>query len=600
MIYSTCYGSIGYSGIKIDVLKSALQKYGRRRELDKMLWCASEIYLFHALAITDKDKLTAKAIITNMINRLKIIIEEEMLFSDYSNNILCNRWLDLFDKNRNMFAYIMLVCKSIVNSKMLRLNSDIMSYWYRRVSNKLVAPPKDNINDLLETDKIYIDNEINKLSLPALNYEHDNILRNFIFCINSNNAECYYWAHKLFYNNDKLNFSIFKRKDAIYILWKYLLIKSETNKLMTEILNYKLKEFFVKNRKERHMWLSGAVSTVLHSSKIEWKEINEDIYFVSEDDVLKLFTKRSTLKLDDYVLDMHCSEGRKRKKDKENFALEGSLIIGEDKEYFMEEWRKCYNDEKILQSKTSKKNIESDLPFIKLSSDDIQNIELMTENTCGGKVMCFKYKDMIYKEGRKSMNYNRDYICIDKCKKIFGLNEIGMERVQCNFRIVKSKKEGTWKNNWHVIWEPDGVIYVKMNMIGSGTMLQNKKHLLDPKTEKGLNYLKEVFKIAVFRGIFQATDFHLRNILLDENNNLVSIDENDIGKRKEILDSRSAWLKNMIADANITEEVLNDIKYDMEGKSQIIRYNMQKYGFSEKYICMILKNYRDLVAKNII
>ena len=56
MKWRTCFSSISYAGYKLDILKSALQKYLRRREFEKMLWCCSEIYMFHSLAMTDKEK----------------------------------------------------------------------------------------------------------------------------------------------------------------------------------------------------------------------------------------------------------------------------------------------------------------------------------------------------------------------------------------------------------------------------------------------------------------------------------------------------------------------------------------------------------------
>ena len=72
--------------------------------------------------------------------------------------------------------------------------------------------------------------------------------------------------------------------------------------------------------------------------------------------------------------------------------------------------------------------------------DNFKNIELCSNTTCGGKVMCMKveYNDKIYvlKEGRDSMNNNLDYCVVDECKEIFGLNKIGMRLIKSN-KIVK-------------------------------------------------------------------------------------------------------------------------------------------------------------------
>ena len=47
--FRTCFSSMSYNGYKLDILKSGIQKYLRRREFDKMIWCVAEIYLFQVL-----------------------------------------------------------------------------------------------------------------------------------------------------------------------------------------------------------------------------------------------------------------------------------------------------------------------------------------------------------------------------------------------------------------------------------------------------------------------------------------------------------------------------------------------------------------------
>ena len=71
---------------------------------------------------------------------------------------------------------------------------------------------------------------------------------------------------------------------------------------------------------------------------------------------------------------------------------------------------------------------------------DEKKIKLCCDIVCGNKVMCFEYDGKIYKEGRKSMNYNLDYYVFDMCKELFGLNCIGMELRLGKFRIVKKDK----------------------------------------------------------------------------------------------------------------------------------------------------------------
>ena len=55
LAFRTCFSSVSFNGYKLDILKSAVQKYLRRREFDKMVWCVGEIYLFQVYARTDME-----------------------------------------------------------------------------------------------------------------------------------------------------------------------------------------------------------------------------------------------------------------------------------------------------------------------------------------------------------------------------------------------------------------------------------------------------------------------------------------------------------------------------------------------------------------
>ena len=158
---------------------------------------------------------------------------------------------------------------------------------------------------------------------------------------------------------------------------------------------------------------------------------------------------------------------------------------------------------------------------------DESKIKICTEKTCGNKVMCFEYEGKIWKEGRKSMNYNRDYCVLDECKEVFGLEKIGMKRVLSNFRIEKiDKGKKSWVNNWHKVKDKKSVVYCVMDKVDPGIEIGKNKKML-----KNREILKEFVKIGVFRGIFRVSDFNGRNVLIKDGNKLVSIDEGDIGKR---------------------------------------------------------------------
>ena len=86
--YRTCFSSLSYHGHPLDILKSGLQKYLRRREEAKMLLCLGEIYLFKVYAKTEQQKQATKGIITNLINRIIVMLDEELLFIEWDKYLI--------------------------------------------------------------------------------------------------------------------------------------------------------------------------------------------------------------------------------------------------------------------------------------------------------------------------------------------------------------------------------------------------------------------------------------------------------------------------------------------------------------------------------
>ena len=234
---------------------------------------------------------------------------------------------------------------------------------------------------------------------------------------------------------------------------------------------------------------------------------------------------------------------------------------------------------------------------------DEKKIKLCSDKTCGNKVMCFEYEGKIWKEGRKSMNYNRDYCVVDDCKEYFGLKKIGMKRVLADFRLEKiDKTKKTWKDNWHKVIiekEDERVVYCVMNKITHCMWdipmeLGVIKHSLVYGAENGGNIgenralFKEFVKIGV-QGIFRCSDFNSRNVLVGLKDQisqqyLVSIDEGDIGKRLDILGGREKWIiKGLNQDKTIINEIINELTFDQTSIIMSLEM-MEKYKFSYELI----------------
>ena len=650
--FRTCFSSMSYNGYKLDILKSGIQKYLRRREFDKMIWCVAEIYLFQVLQKTEQDKKATKGIITNLINRLIVMMDEELLFNECYKYLIIRKYMEMFEKgDRSDFSLLYKICYLLCNnSKLLRRNSDIRAYFNRAMmdENSGIQPPVSLVEPSIfnedERDKFYFEN-----------------FKAYFKLADKNKAvNCYYWMFKILMGNRNGNVKRFRRRENIYMIWEFLFSRKKifTNPILKKCLEYRLQEFYNKGRNERFIFLTASIDIALFcDDKADFdmnlkQVLNEKIAALdtehlwdSKTIIDSAYKDRCYMQIDDYVIDMHCSMGRKMGKGKSDFKSEGSLVVNQDTEFYVEEWREVYNAEKMKpeqkKSKKSKKSkktttttnettnetkpeektareieraakykmikkmrgkpkfddLERELEFISSSNIDIGKIKLCTETTCGNKVMCFEYNGKIWKEGRKSMNYNRDYGVLDACKEVFGLEKIGMKRVLSNFRIEKiDKSKKSWADNWHKVAindEDEKVVYCVMDKVTPGIGFGKKKQELLANRKM----LKEFAKIGVFRGIFRVSDFNGRNVLIKEDDKLVSIDEGDIGKRLDIIGGREKWLIDELnRDKSIINEILHELlnEQDKDLKKEIIIKKMIEYKFNDELCQEVLNNWNNL------
>ena len=652
-----------YYGYRLDVLKSALQKYLRRKELKKMEWVMTELYMFR---FADSR---AMGVLSNVLNRVKIFNDEEMCFVDWNRYLKVHELIEEFEKNDKVGLNILLkICKILVDCKMLRLNSDIKCYY------------------ILCVDKYGLklkDAEVNEGKVLRYVKEGDDkecldLFGKFIDLFEKGSEDCCYYALKLIEKEEKNKVKCgrrIRRTGPSYMIWDYLLSvgRKKNNKDIINVMEYRLKEYH-KKRHERPIFMTACIYMMIYYDDIDWnQEIDYSKYDVSDQDVINMLNERVKLDIDDYCIDMHCSEGRKKGKNKRDFVLEGCVVVDEYTKYSRPEMRKLYieigldhakkvesgelpakgrrgkkkknikdmlvkkvkkeikkeeNNEKEIKKEENKEikkeskmtdrarlrsekykkikkmrgvpnfdDLEKDLEFVDYRGIDVNKIRLCTENTCGNKVMCFEYEGKIWKEGRKSMNYNRDYCVLDECKEMFGLEKIGMKRVLSNFRIEKvDKSKKSWVENWHKVIKDGGekVVYCVMDKINPGIEVgKRKKEMLSNR-----KMLKEFVKIGVFRGIFRASDFNGRNVLIKEGDKLVSIDEGDIGKRLDIIGGREKWLIGALnKDKSIIKEILSElisIELPLVRSIPIIDEMMKKYKFSDELVREVCKNLKNL------
>ena len=313
-------------------MKSALQKYLRRRESDKMVWCAAEMYSMQLLADNDKEKRAAKGIVTNLLNRLTVMMEEEQLFIDWAKFLRCRVWLRAFEEGgRTDFSMIYKTCITLCGGEILRLNSSIVWYWTRGKGGRTEACdcPQGDISCVVGAE------DGAWLARGGREY-----LRALAGCLMEGDCRAYKWAHKLMGMGGKGK-SRWRRREPIWAAWEVMCtIAKEGPRPLRACIEEKRLEFANKSRKGRHMWLSSAVSLVVHRERINWDEaqLKWDVV-VGEDAVKALLYDRERMAIDDYAIDQHCHAGRQLGRGRAHFRKEGGMVVRPNTNYTVTGWR---------------------------------------------------------------------------------------------------------------------------------------------------------------------------------------------------------------------------------------------------------------------
>jgi hypothetical protein len=628
------FGGVTMNGFKTDIMKSGLQKYIRRGELEKALYCMVELDMFKKL-----DDKKVKALRSNVRNRIIITLSEDIGISDWKLYNRIYKLIKLWEENRNdendiERKYLVEILNYMAKSKKIRLCSWIKAYYSYGYEEEKLKKYYNGINM-----------EENKKGCGIGFYkkgDSDNVkeyIDGIVYNLNNNNDKVFYWIFKLL-NSKDLNGRRNRKSKKGYIIWDILL------KYLTKSMNLKLTNLYKifldwynnnnNSRGENLLYLLNFVLFYLRRNKIDWKENLEKIN-ITDKAVEKIYNKNlknDNFKIDDYIIDMHCKDGRTSGKNEKDFILEGSSVENEKSEFVIEKYRKVYNEYKLiklkekenlkkenekLKKKVLKKvekgekvkvekkirkkkkvidmKIEEELEYIDFKKlMGIKNVEdlnnkLCREKTCGGKVMTFmnKEKGIIVKEMRKSFNYGRDCMVVDEVKKYFGIKKLGCKRYKSNIVVEKlDKKNKYWKDNMKL--KEEKCVYLVMNMFENlGTLVENKKRRTEDKIK--MDYLK----IVLFRGIFKVTDTNYTNVLINKNDELLSIDENNIGGREKILDRNISKCYNK----KEVDIIIKDILKNKEKKLKKIKKKLKENEMEDLYkiVKERMDNLKDIVYK---
>tara|TARA_B110001469_G_C9636695_1_gene319329 strand:+ start:294 stop:1970 length:1677 start_codon:yes stop_codon:yes gene_type:complete len=550
----------------------------RRSERDKFLWCVMELGKFNDISL---EKNAAKAIVTNLINRMKILLMEDMNPGDMDRIYNGINLLEEYEKDRSNRFLLMNFTDVVMGAKKNRVTSYVNNWWRTRD---------------FEPDDLKID----KCLKYRLNGDTDELLilgENLIKFIEEKDERIFGVYMKMVNLEGKMGLR-YRRKDPVYLFW-VIMRDYMVNDKMIKIFDFALDRFFNKGMKERFyfgFWIGVMV----------WKIDNMDFNVYDypnfgKDDEVEYYENMEKIKLDDYVLnDFHVNKNFGLA----DFALNGAFVkdeymklLGENagkyKEYYIEV--KNNTDTKGNGKKKPVKKVKVDIGVLEfIDWNDIEVVKIIEEGVCGGKLPCiivnYSGDKKILKEMRKSMNYGKDYIIVDECKKLVGLRDMNMKRIKSNKGLVKKDtKNKSYVNNCKI--DDKDCIYCMMDYWDNiGDLGKNKDKLKDIKV------IEECLKIRYFDGLFRSSDNILRNILVNKEGKLLSIDEGDIfGKRKYILNMNSDWCRTS-CDKVLVDKVVN---YFIENKEMLkikVKEVMVKYDFdkSDEFNKRI-DNYKDIV-----
>jgi len=205
-------------------------------------------------------------------------------------------------------------------------------------------------------------------------------------------------------------------------------------------------------------------------------------------------------------------------------------------------------------------------------------------------VVDYKGKRRVLKEMKASFNFGKDYVVVDRCKRLFGLRDMNMRRIKCDKTLIKiDEKNKSYVKNCE-IGEKECIYCMMDYWENVGDLGKNKKFLNDE------DVVYECLKIRLFDGLFNSSDNIMRNILVNEKGELLSIDEGDLyGKRKTIFNVKGDWCKKNVSD-ELLVICLEEILWNIKEKKREVCKTMDEYELDyKKEFCKRIDDYGEIV-----
>jgi hypothetical protein len=318
-----------YNGYRLDELKSGIQKYVRRAEIDKAIWCALELDLFAY------DNNRGETIRTNLIHRLMIIFLEDVSLGGleywpeidrciYTLFELRKQRKNLETNDRKLTKIRLQEINLIIFLVTIMCKSDharICSHFSRvyggyqhdeegiKIAEKIVDPSSKlfEIIDIKNVDNVD----------GILYYAHRDLKHK--------RNDAVFWFFRILDMIPKLSAPINRSTMTEHLLFDIIRQYDDTGYVDMAIRWFKE----LKNLGERFLpWMTLVLARTL---KWEYEEplVKRSYFTIESLDELPNLTQK--LRLNSYVLDIHTRVGRKKGMDRSKFVVEGARVTNESR-----------------------------------------------------------------------------------------------------------------------------------------------------------------------------------------------------------------------------------------------------------------------------
>jgi hypothetical protein len=500
-----------FNGYDFDISKSALQKYIRRSDFVKATYFAIELSLFGYKSLLKGD---SKACFTNFINRLKVIMLEDIGISNSNLFIfldkLLNEYTQDIDKNSHFLPYII---KIMCFSNHCRLFSLLRVY----PENKTDIENKNNTEEIKQN-----------LSFSTDFPKHEKLIKDFIKKLEAKEITIIHSINRII-NSEKLETKVFKSNNPSFLvfhIFKEFIKYKKVSKTLPLILNICIEWYKKLKVKENVLCVYFPIYTYILNCRTKKYNIFDEI--PRSFNVFYYINLKNKVDLDSYVVDLHTKKGRLLGMNKSNFSVEGSLVSYDCLSYFIK------NYINLIENYINTKNMNQDIE----NESDILKLKVRVQLTCS------KIRPCVYSaktDNDENVIVKGPYLNYQDCIFPFSVFQImklfkNVNHIKSNIKLLKinknikvpfgSRNNITNENGYFLVMEDlfnieNYPIEIKSSKLWKNEAVIDFKKLFENSefniaipskiTEKA--NISLIYQLA-FRYIFEIGDFASRNFLV--------------------------------------------------------------------------------------